>query len=228
MRIEIWSDFACPYCYIGEARLKACLHALGAEDRVELVMKSFELDPNCSREVLTKTPERFAGKYGMTLEAAQARIEEISELGRREGLTFNYSTTRYSNMFDAHRLAKYAESLGHHEMYDTLFAAYFADNENLADHRVLCALAQKIGLDGEKTAQMLASTDYSEMVRRDEEEAHSLGIHGVPFFVINGSLVMEGAQPLSQMTRTLADMLAKDGADSPQKAGSCGPCGCTL
>ena len=116
MKITYWSDYACPYCYIGEKRLETAIEELGlGVNDIEVEMKAFELDPNASYEVVSKTDERFAVKYGLTLNAARERIEGISLLGRREGIDFRYADTQYTNMLDAHRLTKLVASKGNKE-----------------------------------------------------------------------------------------------------------------
>ena len=107
--LTIWSDFACPYCYIGETRLQNAIDELGLKDDVQVDFRAFELDPTASKEVVSSTPERFAKKYRLSLEGAKEQIEQISQLGRELGIDFNYATTQYSNTRDAHRLMKLAE-----------------------------------------------------------------------------------------------------------------------
>lgn len=228
MHIELWSDFACPYCYIGEKRLRRALQELHAEDRVAVTMKSFELDPNASRAVLTTTPERFARKYGLSLAAADAQVAHISQLGRAEGIDFRYATTSYSNMLDAHRLAKYGTAQGHPEINGKLFAAYFTDNLNLADHGVLLRIAEGVGLATEAARSVLASDRYADAVRADEAEAARMGIHGVPYFYIDKQYAIGGAQPYEQLKATLAGLLAQAPTTAPAAAAHCGPDGCRI
>ena len=228
MHIELWSDFACPYCYIGEARLRRALRDLNAEDNVVVTMKSFELDPSASHEVLTTTPERFARKYGLSQSAAITQIEHISQLGRVEGLDFRYATTQYSNMLDAHRLAKYAMKQGHPEINEKLFSAYFTDNLNLADHEVLTRIAAGAGLSPEKTRNILSSDSFEDEVRKDEMEAACMGIHGVPYFYIDKNVAIGGAQPYDLLKTTLADLLAHERDTAPEAAMQCGPDGCSI
>ena len=124
MKIEIWSDYACPFCYIGEKRLEKALAEVGSND-IDIEFKSFELDPTASKEVVSDTVDRFAIKYGMSKEEATHRIEQISLMGRREGIDFKYATTQYTNTFDSLRLTKLAQKYGHNEIIIKLFDAYF-------------------------------------------------------------------------------------------------------
>lgn len=226
MHIELWSDFACPYCYIGEARLKRALKALGAEQEVTITMKSFELDPTAPRAVVSTTLERFARKYGMSLPAAQAQIDHISQLGRDEGIAFNYATTNYTNMLDAHRLAKYGVEQGHDAIVEALFGAYFTENMNLADHATLLRLAEGVGLNVRETQTMLSSDAYKDLVRQDEQEAASMGIHGVPYFSIDKKLAISGAQPYTMLCQTLGDLLAHEHVSVADSSTLCDATGC--
>ena len=228
MHIELWSDFACPYCYIGEARLRRALKDLDAERAVTITMKSFELDPTASRSVQSTTPERFARKYGLSLAAANAQIAHISQLGCDEGIDFRYATANYSNMLDAHRLAKYGMEQGHAEINEKLFAAYFTDNLNLADRDVLVRLAEGVGLPPEETREVLSSDRYEDAVRKDEREAARMGIHGVPYFYIDRKIAIGGAQPYDLLRQTLADLLLQERTPMPESAMMCGPDGCHI
>ena len=139
--LTIWSDFACPYCYIGETRLERAIEELGLKDDIQIDYRAFELDPTAPKEVVSSTPERFAQKYRLSLEGAKEQIREISDLGKELGIDFRYATTRYSNTRDAHRLMKLAENKYDRNVVarlnEALFKAYFVENLILADHKVL-------------------------------------------------------------------------------------------
>ena len=139
MKITYWSDYACPYCYIGEARLKKAIAEVKGDKDIEIEMKAFQLDPTAGEHAAGDTQTRFAHKYGIsTLEAGET-IEHISQMGIAEGLDFKYATTRFTNTMDAHRLTKLAQSKNDPELADKvieeLFKAYFSDNLELADHK---------------------------------------------------------------------------------------------
>lgn len=221
MKIEIWSDYACPFCYIGEKRLQRALAELG-EKNISVEFKSFELDPSASREVQSSTAERFAIKYGLTLEAATERIEQISRMGRNEGIDFRYLTTRYTNTFDALRLTKLAQSKGHDEIIEKFFDAYFTKNLELSDHAVLKKIALDCGLDGNEVDAVLSSDRYAEDVRADEMQAARLGIHGVPYFVVGGKYGLSGAQPSEILKQAITDALTEENFDGM----TCGADGC--
>jgi len=231
MNITYWSDYACPYCYIGETRLKKAIAELPAGTSIELEMKSFQLDPAAPQRSAGSTLDRFAAKYGLSAEEAAARIEDISELGRQEGLEFNYATTLFTNTMDAHRLTKYATTKGAdvaERLSEALFEAYFSKNLELADHEVLLDVAQAAGLDRQETAAFLSSSRYEDEVRLDEREAARYGVHAVPFFVI-GRYGVPGAVPIEQLESVLSKALEEEqaGPDAPEGA-SCGPDGCRI
>ena len=221
MKIEIWSDYACPFCYIGEKRLQRALSALD-DDNIAIEFKSFELDPYADKKVVSSTPERFAVKYGLSLTDAEKRIEQISLMGKREGIDFKYSTTRYTNTFDALRLTKFAQAKGHDEIITKLFDAYFTKNLELSDHEVLKKIATECGLDAKEVEDVLKSDSYAKEVREDEREASNLGIHGVPYFVIGGKYVLSGAQPPEVLKQAITEALT----DEKFNGMTCGADGC--
>ena len=236
MTLTIWSDFACPYCYIGETRLEKAIEELGIKDDVQIDYRAFELDPTTPKEVTTTTPERFARKYGLSVDGAKQQIEHISELGRELGIDFRYMTTRYSNTRDAHRLMKLAE-----EKYDratvgrlneALFAAYFTENLVLSDHDVLTAKAVSVGMDEKEVREMLASDKYDDEVRFDEREAGMRGVRGVPYIVFNGDFAVPGAMSIDNFRQALKREMDKTADKSSDaitgRAHTCGPDGCQL
>lgn len=210
MKIELWSDYACPYCYIGERRLEKAIAALNAQDEIEIIMRSFELDPHTSREVVSTTLERFAKKYRLSKEMAQKRIEDITNLAIAEGIDFKYISTRYTNTFDAHRLTKFAESKGKKGISEKLFAVYFTENKELSNLELLKEIGVEVGLDGDEVAEMLRADLFAKEVREDEQMATMYGIHGVPYLLINGEYTISGAQPTELLQRALQDLLQKE------------------
>ena len=227
MTIKIWSDYACPFCYIGEKRLEKALSQIDGGDKIKIEFKSFELDPTASEKVVSSTVERFAKKYGMSLDDAAQRIEQISMSGRREGIDFKYISTRYTNTFDALRLTKFAHEKGHDEIILKLFDAYFTKNLELADHEVLKKIAAECGLDENEVAEFLKSDKYAEEVRRDEYEAAVNGIHGVPYFIIADKYVLSGAQPADVIRQTIEDAAAEEIAEKFSGM-TCGADGCNF
>ena len=225
MKIEVWSDYACPFCYIGEKRLEKALSEINDNEKIEIEFKSFELDPTASNEVVSDTVTRFAKKYGMTKEEAASRIEAISMMGRREGIDFKYSSTRYTNTFDSLRLTKLAQKYGKTEIITKLFDAYFTKNLELSNHHVLKKIAAECGLDSIEVDETLKSDKFAEEVREDERQAAMLGIHGVPYFVVGGKYGLSGAQPVEILKKAINDVLT-DEAEKEFNEMTCGPNGC--
>lgn len=232
MKVVYWSDYACPYCYIGEARLKKAIQALSVP--VEAEMKAFQLDPFAPRETAGDTQTRFAHKYGISFEAAGRQIEAISQMGRDEGLDFKYATTLFTNTMDAHRLTKLAQSKGDAELTDrlieALFAAYFTDNKELANRDLLQYIGERAGLDAIEVRELLASNRFEAEVRQDEREAAELGVHGVPFFVVAGRDTISGAQSTEGMKAVLTEALEEQrgSENAAESAMVCGPEGCAI
>lgn len=197
IRIKIWSDFACPYCYIGERRLEIAIKRLNLEKEVEIGYKAFELDPYATKKVTSKIPERLAEKYRLSLEEALERVEEISSLGRELGIDLRYKDSQYSNTFDAHRLMKLSEDRYDNgtveKLNENLFSAYFTKGLVLANPEVLIKIGKESGLKEEDIKDVLETDKYADRVRHDEKEAAILGVRGVPFMVFNEEFAVPGA-----------------------------------
>lgn len=231
--LTIWSDFACPYCYIGETRLEKAIEELGVKDEVRIDYRAFELDPTSSKEVVSSTPERFAQKYRLSLDEAKEQIEQISSLGRELGIDFKYSTTQYSNTRDAHRLMKLAEAKYDRKtvekLNELLFKAYFVENLVLADHKVLLDKALEAGIKEDEVKEVLESDKYDDEVRFDEREAMMRGVHGVPYIVFNGDFAVPGALTLEGFKSAIERTMKKVKDSQPtERAHQCGPDGCQL
>ncbi|MDE7410961.1 MAG: DsbA family oxidoreductase [Paramuribaculum sp.] len=234
LTLTVWSDFACPYCYIGETRLQKAIEELGLNDGVQIVFRAFELDPTAPKEVVTTTPERFAMKYRLPLEEAKKQIEQISTLGRELGIDFRYMTTQYSNTRDAHRLMKLAEaeydSVTVGKLNEALFAAYFAENLVLSDLAVLLDKAVSVGMDAEVVKAVLASDKYDDEVRFDEREAAMRGVRGVPYIVFGGDFAVPGALSIDGFKSALQREMSRRQHDevASERPHVCGPDGCQL
>ena len=232
MEIVYWSDYACPYCYIGEARIKKAISQIEGGGDIKLRMKAFQLDPNAPVHVNTDTRERYAKKYGMSLEAAESQIEGISKMGRDMGLDFKYASTLFTNTMDAHRITKLAQHTCSYDttekLVDALYYAYFTDNVELADKAILRKIAVDCGLDEKDVQEVLNSDKYEDEVRADEYEAAQMGIHGVPFFII-GDAGISGAQSPATFKSYIEAALKEQTAEGAGAEGaSCGPDGCRV
>lgn len=196
MKVEIWSDFVCPFCYIGKRRFEQALEKFPHKNHVEVIYRSFELDPHADRDSKYNTHEMLAAKYGMSYEQAQAMTNNVAQQAAGVGLTFRFNTAIQTNTFDAHRLMYFAARQGKmHEMTERLLQAHFTDSDHIGNHETLAALAENVGLDPNEAANMLAGDEHTAEVRNDEQEAKMMGIQGVPFFVINRKYAISGAQP---------------------------------
>ncbi len=236
INITIWSDFACPYCYIGETRLQQAISDLGLKNDVTIDFRAYELDPTAPKEVTTTTPERFARKYRLSVSDAEKQIEHISELGREAGIDFRYNTTQYSNTRDAHRLMKLAEDKYDRatveRLNEALFAAYFTENLVLSDPAVLIEKGVGAGMSEEDVKSVLDSDRYADEVRFDEREAAMRGVRGVPYMVFNGSFAVPGAMSVDAfkdvLERELRKQTVTEKVKSAERVHTCGPDGCKL
>jgi predicted DsbA family dithiol-disulfide isomerase len=204
LKIEIWSDFVCPFCYIGKRRLENALTDFKHNKEVELEYKSYELDPNAKQQPGKSFHELLAGKYNMTVEKAKSMNEDLAKQAEEVGLTYHFDKMQHTNTFDAHRVAKFAAEQGKgKEMTERLLQAYFTEGKLISDHVTLIDLAKEVGLQEEAVTELLKVDDYAIHVRADEERARQIGVQGVPFFVFNEKYAVSGAQPASVFAEVL-------------------------
>lgn len=203
MRVDIWSDVVCPWCYLGKRRFERALSEFEHRDEVEVVYHSFELDPRQVSEPVPKEP-MLAKKLGVTVEQLRASEERLAGLAAAEGLEYNLSGSLLGNTFDAHRVLHLARERGKQaEATERLFRAYFTEQRSVFDHASLAELAAEAGLDHEETLHVLADGTYADEVRADEQRAHALGATGVPFFVLDNRYGVSGAQPAETFAAVL-------------------------
>jgi predicted DsbA family dithiol-disulfide isomerase len=205
MKVEIWSDFVCPFCYIGKRRFEEALMQFPHREQVQMVFKSFELDPNADSSARKSEIEMLAGKYGMSLEQAKGMTENVVQQAAAVGLHFTFENACVENTFHGHRLAHYAETQGKGlALTERLLKAHFTDNSPIGDYESLAALAEEVGLNRTEALAVLESGQYAEAVRADEEEASRLGVRGVPFFVFDRKFAVSGAQPAEVFLNALS------------------------
>ncbi|GAE95195.1 2-hydroxychromene-2-carboxylate isomerase/DsbA-like thioredoxin domain [Gracilibacillus boraciitolerans JCM 21714] len=205
MQIEIWSDFVCPFCYIGKQRLEQALERFPEKINVSIQYKSFELDPNAPNYSGVSIHEALAKKYNMTIEQAKQANKQISEQAKSVGLNFVFDTMKPGNTFLAHRISKYAASINREADYiDTVLYHYFTLSKDLSDPDTLRSITKEMGLNQNEINKIIETeTLYDEEVRNDESEAQQLGITGVPFFVINKKYAISGAQLSTHLCKQL-------------------------
>ncbi len=213
MQVEIWSDIVCPWCYLGKRRFERALADFAHAGDVEVIYRSFELDPDAPAGTTTPTAELLSQKYRMTADQARQAQQQMEERAAADGLTFNMDGLRSGNTRDAHRLLQFAKDAGRQpEMMERLHRAYFTDSESVFDHESLTRLAAEAGLDTAAVSKMLASDDYSDHVETDEQMARALGATGVPLFVIDRKYGISGAQPAETITSVLERAWSEAGA----------------
>jgi predicted DsbA family dithiol-disulfide isomerase len=211
LRVDVWSDIACPWCYVGKRRLESALAKFEHRDDVEVVWRAFELDPSAVRTEGSYAV-RLARKYGSTVEVAEGRLRAMAETGAKDGIEFRFDRARSGNTFNAHRLLHLAGDRGVQDaMKERVMHAYMTEGEDITDPETLVRLASDAGLDAEEARGVLSSDTYTTDVRSDESEARQLGINGVPFFVI-GRYGVSGAQP----AETLLEVLTKAWSETPE------------
>lgn len=242
MKIEVWSDFVCPFCYIGKRRLEMALNKFEHKGEVELVFRSFELDPTAKKKYDENIHELIAKKYGVTVEQAKASNDKLVMQAKAIGLDYNFDDLIPTNTFDAHRLAHYAKTEGRmNELSERILKAYFVDSLNISDHKVLASLAGEAGLDSDKALKILDSDQYEAEVREDEKNASGLGISGVPYFVFNDKYAVSGAQPpelflqvlekvkKEELSSKVTELIAEEHQDSAtSNSGNCSDGKCEI
>jgi predicted DsbA family dithiol-disulfide isomerase len=239
VKVEIWSDVVCPWCYIGKRRFEAALARFPHREQVEVVWRSFELDPHAeSVRAAGEGPHHadlLAAKYAMSRAQAEAAIGSVTQAAAGEGLDFHLDVSLRSNTFDAHRLIHLAAARGlQGAVKERLMRAYFSEGAPVGDRDTLARLAAEAGLDAADVEKVLDTDEHAEAVRADEAEARALGITGVPFFVVDRSYGVSGAQPADQLLAVLerawserAPLTLVGGAGSGTDE-ACGPDGCPV
>lgn len=234
MKVDIWSDVVCPWCYIGKRRFESALDKFEHNDQVEIEWHSFELDPSSPSSSEKSLSEMLASKYGMSLEEARAANTRVSTLAAAEGLDYHLDQAHPSNTFDAHRLIHLAATHGlQGEMKERLLKAYFTEGQPIGDHETLAKLAGEVGVDIDEARDMLASDAYAKDVKADERQARTFGITGVPFFVIDEKYGISGAQPTEVFEKALDQVWAESHpllkiSTTSDEAGSCDGDTCTV
>jgi predicted DsbA family dithiol-disulfide isomerase len=232
LRVEIWSDIACPWCYVGKRRFEAALAQFPHRDSVEVLWRAFELDTAAPRVIATGVcyAERLAKKYGSSVAEAEGMIRRMTDVAKADGLDFHFEKIRPGNTFDAHRVLHLAAERGVQDaVKERLLRAYMTEGEAIGEPEALARLGGEAGLDPAEVRSVLASDAYAREVRDDEAEARANGISGVPFFAFAGQYGVSGAQSAEFLLRVLeqawAEATEASGEAAPEGA-ACGPDGC--
>jgi predicted DsbA family dithiol-disulfide isomerase len=229
LSVDVWSDIACPWCYVGKRRLEAALAGFPHRESVTIVWHAFELDPAAPavRDASQSYAERLAKKYGTGVARAEEMLKTMTETAAKDGLDFHFERVQAGNTFDAHRLIHLAHERGKQDaVKERMLRAYMTEGEPIGDRDALVRLAAEAGLDAEEAHTTLVTDAYAADVRADEDQARALGISGVPFFVIGGYGV-SGAQPADAL-RSVLTRAWNEAPDEPAIAegATCGADGC--
>ncbi|MFA9396805.1 MAG: DsbA family oxidoreductase [Clostridiaceae bacterium] len=204
MKVEIWSDYVCPFCYIGERNLELALKETGMKEDTQILFNSFELDPEAKDRYEGNINEIIAKKYNISLEQAIASNNNIISAAKKVGLDYNFDDLKPTNTFTAHRLSHYAKAEGKLKEYtEAVMKSYFIDSKLISDKEVLASIAEKLGLDRERTLNILESTEFSDQVRQDELNAYERKINGVPYFIFDEKEAVHGAQPIDAFVKVI-------------------------
>ena len=237
MKVEIWSDVVCPWCYIGKRRFESALREFEHRGQVDVEWRSFELDPGARSATGAEGPDyadRLAEKYGTTRTRAQQMLDSMTEAAAAEGLDFRFDRAVRANTFDAHQVIHLAGRHGlQDEVKERLLRGYFTEGRAVGDRTSLVRLAVEAGLESGDVDRALETQEFADAVRADEAEARALGISGVPFFVVDRRYGVSGAQPPEQLLQVLdraweegRPRLTTAGFDST--SGACGADGCAI
>ncbi|HWU22976.1 MAG TPA: DsbA family oxidoreductase [Nocardioides sp.] len=234
MRIDIWSDVVCPWCYIGKRRLEKALADFPHADDVEIVWHSFQLDPGAPTTPVETVAQALGRKYGGGEAAGRDMIDRVEAVAAEEGMIWRHHSSQRVGTVDAHRLLHLAQHEGgpalQGELKERLLAAYFVDAANVADHEVLAKIAVDAGLDAGRIGEVLGSAEFLDEVYADQQQAAAYGATGVPFYVVDSRYGVSGAQPPAAFAQVLerAWSDAHPGLQIVGSADACGPDGCAI
>ncbi|HEY4326657.1 MAG TPA: DsbA family oxidoreductase [Mucilaginibacter sp.] len=232
MKVEIWSDVMCPFCYIGKRRFEDALAQFEHKDDVEIEWKSFQLNPDMNTNPDISINQYLADVKGWTLDYASQMNAHVTQMAAEAGLTYNFDKAVVANSFNAHRYSHLAKKHGLGiEAEEQLFKAYFTEGKNIDYKETLIELGQELGLDPTEIKNALESDAYANEVKQDIAEAQHLGIRGVPFFVLNNKYAISGAQAVPVFEETLEKAFGEWQKENPKprfeviEGESCGPDG---
>ena len=204
MKVEIWSDIVCPFCYIGKRKFENALKDFAQQDKVEIVWRSFQLDPEMEVVPGQSVHQYLANRKGVTLEKGKEMNDYMSGIAKEVGLQYNFDTAIINNTLNAHRLLHLAQKNGlQNQTKEALFAAYYTEGKDVGDTETLVAIGESIGLHAGEIRTMLQSDEYVNDVQLDQYRAQQVGAQGVPFFVFNNKYAISGAQPTDVFVQVL-------------------------
>lgn len=218
MKVEIWSDVVCPFCYIGKRKFEEALGQFANSNNIEIEWKSFQLSPDMKTEPGKNLNQFLAEHKGMSIEQAAALNQQVTAMAAQEGLTYNLNNAVLANTINAHRFLHFAKQNGkQNEAEEALFRAYFTDGKNIDDYPTLLQLGAALGLDTTALQTALENGSYANEVRNDIVEAQRIGVRGVPFFVFDRKYAVSGAQPTEVFLNALEKSYAEWQQQNPTK-----------
>ena len=216
MKVEIWSDVMCPFCYIGKRKFEAALGEFENKNNIEIVWKSFQLNSELKTDPSKNTVQHLAESKGWTMEYTRNTIKHVTDMASSVGLKYDFDKAVVANSFDAHRFIQYAKTKNKGDAAEeVLFKAYFTEGKNTADHAVLIQLGTEIGLEADAVKAVLNSTDFATEVKKDIAESQQIGVTGVPFFVFDRKYAVSGAQDSKVFLETITKAWKEHAAANP-------------
>ncbi len=204
MKIEIWSDVMCPFCYIGKRNFETALEQFDDKNKLEVVWKSFQLDPSLPEVQNGSYTDHLMESKGMGRKQVEGMLDNVTQMAKNVGLEYLFDKSVMVNSFKAHRMLQLAKTRGLGDSAEErLFRAFFTEGKNIADDETLVELGKEVGLNETEIRNSLGDERFSEMVRQDIQEARSIGVTGVPFFVFDRKYAVSGAQPPQAFLQTL-------------------------
>ena len=234
LKVDVWSDYVCPFCYIGKRELENAVKAAGYDGQVEINLKAYQLDSTVLTNDERTSLESLATKFGMSVEQAAQQVQPTVDRAKSVGLDFDFAKMKTVNTFKAHRMAKWAESKGKGTEYgELLLKAHFLDHEKVSDVDVLATIAEQVGLSRDEALQVVEGSEFASDVLQDIEVARQIGVRGVPFFVVNDKYAVSGAQPQAVFEEVLQKVAEESGVKPKlQMLGGdsdvCGDDGCKI
>ncbi len=219
MKIEIWSDVMCPFCYIGKKKFEKAFEQFPEKNNIQIEWKSFQLSPEMQTDPSKNIHQFLADHKGMSLQKAKDMNDQVTQMAAQAGLEYNFDKSIVANSFNAHRFAHFAKANNkQNEAEEVLFKAYFTDGKNIDDYATLIQLGAEIGLDTIVLKSALENGQYANDVKADIAEAHQVGVRGVPFFVFDRKLAVSGAQESATFLQTLETSFAQWRKEHPADA----------
>ncbi|MDX5346275.1 MAG: DsbA family oxidoreductase [Hymenobacteraceae bacterium] len=204
MKVEIWSDIVCPFCYIGKRHFEKALENFAHKDKIDIIWHSFQLDPEGQPVPGQSVYEYLAKRKNVSLKESRDMHNYMADMARKAGLEYNFEKAVPNNTMNGHRLSHLALEKGvQNEVEEKLFHAYYTEGKNLNEPETLVQIGEDAGLKADEIRQMLQSDKFKDAVRADQQEAQQLGVRGVPFFVFNRKYAVSGAQPPEVFLETL-------------------------